>query len=130
MNEKMSDTQNLQNLIKAKCGSKVTKAELSLGDLIIWSTPKDILELCTQLKSEPDLDFNFLVDITAVDWLDDKEQRFEVVYHFLSHTHGHRVRIKVPVDEKGASLLSITSLWSSANFAEREVWDMLSLIHI
>ena len=52
------------------------------------------------------------------------EFRFEVVYHFSSLTHGHRLRLKVPVTAQDAVVDSVTGLWRSANWFEREVWDM------
>ena len=66
------------------------------------------------LKETPELDFNFLMDLTAVDYLFfaggriQKESRFEVVYHFFSLKYNHRIRIKVPVDEK---IPKWTRLW-------------------
>ena len=54
-------------------------------------------------------------------------QRFEVVYHFYSLTQNHRLRLKVPLAEPAPSVPSLTELWSSANWYEREVWDMYGI---
>ena len=125
MNIKNND--NLISLLKEKSDQMLISVEESLGDVVVTTKCSDILEFCTLLKQESELAFNFLVDITAVDWVDEKEDRFEVVSHFLSHEHNHRVRVKVSVSEDNASLPSICSLWSSANFLEREVWDMYGI---
>jgi NADH-quinone oxidoreductase subunit C len=68
-----------------------------------------------------------LVDVTAVDWMDAKEHRFEVVYQLLSVAKRHRVTIKVPVSEDQPEVPTATALWHGANFLEREVWDMFGI---
>jgi len=55
------------------------------------------------------------------------ESRFAVVYHFFSLVHKHRLRLAIPVDEAVAEVDSLTSLWSGANWLEREVWDMFGI---
>jgi NADH-quinone oxidoreductase subunit C len=85
------------------------------------------------LKKTPGLEFNFLMDLTAVDYLFyaggriQKKWRFEAVYHFFSLKFNHRIRIKVAVDEQNPELDSLTDLWASANWYEREVWDMFGI---
>lgn len=56
------------------------------------------------------------------------EYRFEVVYHFYSTTHNHRLRIKVPLAASDPSVDSVTGLWAAANWFEREVWDMFGIV--
>lgn len=87
----------------------------------------DIVEICRFLKEDPDLSYNFLMDLTAVDYLGKKDMRFEVVYHFYSLKNKHRVRIKVPLAESDPTIDSITSLWSVANWLERECWDLYGI---
>lgn len=92
-----------------------------------------LLAVAKFLKNTPELAFDYLMDLTAVDYLFfaggriQKEHRFEVVYHFYSLTHNHRIRIKVPVDEKNPEVDSLNDLWLSANWYEREVWDMFGI---
>lgn len=71
--------------------------------------------------------FNMLVDITCVDWLDQRENRFEVIYHLLSLTHHHRLCVKVNVPEEKPEVGSVRSIWPAANFLEREAWDMFGV---
>ena len=67
--------------------------------------------------------YNFLEDVTAVDWYP-SEPRFQITYHILSHSLKQRVRVVVRLDSQDAALDSITPVWPSANFYEREVFDL------
>jgi NADH-quinone oxidoreductase subunit C len=103
------------------------------GDETAIIHPSSLLTIAKFLKETPELDFNFLMDLTAVDYLFyaggriQKEFRFEVVYHFFSLKFNHRIRIKVPVDEKDPEVDTLNDLWVSANWYEREVWDMYGI---
>lgn len=77
-----------------------------------------------RLRDEPQFLFNMLIDITCVDWLDQREPRFDVVYQLLSLSHLHRVCIKIHVHEEHPEVESVRDIWPAANFLEREVWDM------
>src|SRR3989338_4229335 len=80
------------------------------------------------LRDEPELAFNVLMDLTAVDGLKlGAASRFEVVYHFYSLEQNRRLRLKVPVEEQDPTVDSLADLWPSANWFEREVWDMFGI---
>lgn len=109
------------------------------GELIDFSDFRDELTIvvkkekikliCEFLKQNPDFNFVFLTDLTAIDHLlHDKKPRFEVVYHLYSLNHKHRLRIKCPVDEESLHIDSVTSVWKTADFLEREVFDMFGII--
>lgn len=85
----------------------------------------DIVRICRHLKEDPDLRYDFLSDLTAVDRLGD-HPRFEVVYHLYSLQHTWRIRLKVQVEE-GEAVPSVTSVWGTANWHEREVFDMFGI---
>lgn len=85
------------------------------------------LTVFSALKSDSTLDFNMLIDVTAVDWMDRREPRFDVVYQLLSLRHAHRVMLKIQVGEENPEVDSVVSLWRAANFLEREVWDMYGI---
>ncbi len=70
--------------------------------------------------------YNFLETVTAVDWYP-SEPRMQITYHILSHTLKARVRLVVPLNGDDLSLSSITSVWPSANFYEREVFDLFGV---
>ena len=97
------------------------------GDQTITAQKNVLRELFKFLRDDPDLDFKFLMDLTAVDYLNRKDNRFEVVYHFYSLKHNHRLRVKVPVSEDDCTIDSVSSLWKTANWYEREVWDLYGI---
>lgn len=79
------------------------------------------------LKNTPSLEFDYLVDLTAVDYLGFREPRFDVVYHLMSIKHRHRVRLKAQVPEEGCCIDSAVELWATANWFERECFDMFGI---
>ena len=97
------------------------------GDQTITVQKNVLIELFKFLRDDPELDFKFLMDLTAVDYLNRKDNRFEVVYHFYSLKHNHRLRVKVPVSEDDCTIDSVSSLWKTANWYEREVWDLYGI---
>jgi NADH-quinone oxidoreductase subunit C len=70
--------------------------------------------------------YNFFEDVTAVDWFP-SSPRFQLSYHILSHTYKERLRLRVMVEGEAPSVESITSVWPSANFYEREVFDLFGI---
>jgi len=86
-----------------------------------------LIELLKFIRDDPKLDFKFLMDLTAVDYLNRKDDRFEVVYHFYSLKHNGRLRVKVPVSEDDCKIDSVSALWKTANWYEREVWDLYGI---
>ena len=97
------------------------------GDQTITVQKNILIELFKFLRDDPELDFKFLMDLTAVDYLNRKDIRFEVVYHFYSLKHNGRLRIKIPVGEDDCTVDSVSSLWKTANWYEREVWDLYGI---
>ena len=97
------------------------------GDQTITVQKNVLIELFKFLRDDPELDFKFLMDLTAVDYLNRKDNRFEVVYHFYSLQHNDRLRVKVPVSEDDCTIDSVSSLWKTANWYEREVWDLYGI---
>ena len=79
------------------------------------------------LRDRPDLRFGVLVDVTAVDFWP-REPRFEVVYVLLSMEHRARLRVKVRLGESDAHVAAVSSIWPSANWLEREVWDLFGIV--
>jgi NADH-quinone oxidoreductase subunit C len=70
--------------------------------------------------------YNFLEDVTAVDWLP-ASPRFQVSYHILSHVLKERIRLRVMLEEASPAVETITSVWPSANYYEREVFDLFGI---
>jgi NADH-quinone oxidoreductase subunit C len=114
--------------LKEKFADSILETHSFCSDDTALVQPVAILPLATFLKKEPELDYNYLMDLTAVDCLHlGKAHRFEVVYHFFSLSKKHRVRIKVPLSAKNPEVDSISSLWAGADWYEREVWDMFGV---
>jgi NADH-quinone oxidoreductase subunit C len=93
------------------------------NELTITIARDDIRGACQTVKAAG---YNFLEDVTCVDWYP-SEPRFQVTYHILSHSLKERVRLISPVDSIDPSIDSITSVWPSANYYEREVWDLFGV---
>jgi NADH-quinone oxidoreductase subunit C len=103
----------------------VSSAEFR-GQLTVVVRKDDIVEACRFVKSDPDLAFEMVVDITGVDWYR-PEGRFEVVYHLYSIVNKCYLRLKVLVDEENPSVPSVTGIWPGANWHERETYDMFGI---
>ena len=91
---------------------------------IINTSVEEYKELVEALHSE---NYEMMVDLTVVDWFRKKEPRFEVVVQFLSISKNQRKTIKVFVDDEELSIPSITDIYPSANFYEREAFDMFGI---
>lgn len=113
--------------LKGICGSAVKACVVDRGDLIVETSADEVLSVLKSCKESPQLDYALLVDITAVDWVDARPERFEVVYQLLSLSRKQRLTVKVPVPEDKPEVASATQLWKGANFLEREVWDMFGI---
>ena len=85
-----------------------------------------IVGICRFLKEHPDLRYDFLADLCGVDWLERREPRFEVVYNLYSIPRADRIRVKVRVPD-GTEVPSVTGVWPTANWHEREVFDMFGI---
>ncbi len=85
-----------------------------------------VLEILTRLRDE--LKFEMLMDLSAVDWLDQgKPERFSVVWQLFSVTHNEYFRLKAWVPEDDPEIDSVVSVWKSADWAEREVFDLFGV---
>jgi NADH-quinone oxidoreductase subunit C len=87
-----------------------------------------IAEVCEYLKKSADGSFDFLADICGVDRGVEEEPRFEVNYHLFSTTKHHRLRLKVLLNEENAHVPTVTTIWRTANWHERETYDLFGVI--
>ena len=92
------------------------------GDPFFTIAPGKLLEVARLLKSDPELSFDFLQDLTATDH--PKDGVIKVVYHFYSYQHRHLLAAKVHADRKNPELDSLEPVWKAANWMEREVYDL------
>ena len=125
------DGQAILAQLTERLGRAVLETHAYRGDHTAVLTREGLLPALSWLRDDPALRFDFLVDITAVDYLKypgrEDGPRFDVVYHLYSTTHNHRVRLRVPVEEDDARVPTATGLWPIANWLEREVWDMFGI---
>ena len=102
-------------------GAKFDREEMS-----IYVERSSIRAACVLLRDAAACPFNFLADVTCVDWYP-SEPRFEVIYHLLSIPQKERVRLKVRLSGDAPVVESVTSVWPAANFFEREVYDLFGI---
>lgn len=95
------------------------------GVLVLQLDPAALLPVAERLKSQ--FAFDLFLDVTAIDWPDDA-LRFEVVHHFYSTTHKVRVRLKTRVSANDPTVDTLTSLFGSAGYMERECHDMYGIV--
>ena len=123
----MSDAQNeLGALLEAKRPDCVLGWDIAYGELNVDVAPSNIVGFVEFLKSDPNCKFSTLVDITGVDY-PGRAKRFDVVYHFLSMYQNHRIRLRVSIREEDM-VPSIVDIHPSANWFEREVFDMFGIL--
>jgi NADH-quinone oxidoreductase subunit C len=117
---------DLRDLITARRSEQVLGAGIAGGELTVAIPAPGAASFAQYLKSDPNCRFTTLIDITAVDY-PEREQRFDVVYHFLSMPLNQRIRVKAAVRE-GEFIPSITGSHPSADWYEREVFDMYGVL--
>ncbi|MCG7572300.1 NADH-quinone oxidoreductase subunit C [Phaeobacter sp. CNT1-3] len=123
----MSDAlKDLAGHLELKRPDCVLSWDIAYGELTVDVAPANIAGFVDFLKADPTCKFSTLVDITAVDY-PERAKRFDVVYHFLSMYQNHRIRLRVSIREEDV-VPSIVSIHPSANWFEREVFDMFGII--
>jgi NADH-quinone oxidoreductase subunit C len=108
-------------------GDDIVATHSDFGDDTAQVRRERIVEICTFLRDDPDLRFDFLMDCTGVDYLGE-EPRFEVVYHLYSLAKKHRVRIKARVPEEDPVIDSVIPVWVGSDWYEREAYDMYGIV--
>jgi NADH-quinone oxidoreductase subunit C len=103
----------------------ILDAKFDRGELTVEVSRESIIAACDAVKEDG---YNFLEDVTAVDWYP-SEPRFQITYHILSHSLKSRIRLIARLDSDDAAIDSITPVWPSANFYEREIFDLFG-VHI
>lgn len=111
--------------LQSRFASEILANHQNKGDLTVIVRKDKLAEILEFLKNDPDLSFEMLMDVCGVDYLKmDEKPRFEAVYHLYSLTKNHRLRLRVKVPEEDMTLPSACSLWKSADWHEREAFDM------
>ncbi|MDA8618503.1 NADH-quinone oxidoreductase subunit C [Candidatus Pelagibacter bacterium] len=117
--------QKIEKLINSELSSKVKSSSIDNDELLIEVDEKDVADVVQFLKSNENCKFKQLIDIAGVDY-PDNEKRFELVYLFLSHENNLRIKLLIKF-ETDQSINSLTKIFPSANWMEREVFDMYGI---
>ena len=120
--DSMENLDNLEKKINSELGTKIKKTELKHNQIYIEINKEDLIDVILFLKTDKNTKFRQLIDITAVDYPENVE-RFKIVYMFLSHEFNQRVILSYFISENEV-VPSLTSIFPSANWMEREVFDM------
>jgi len=115
----------LGSLIESKQEESVLSTQVCNDELVIEAIPSRIVSLLDFLRTNPNLQFSTLIDVTAVDY-PDREKRFDVVYHLLSMYQNLRIRVKVSIKDEEL-IPTISTIHKAADWYEREVFDMYGI---
>ena len=115
----------LGQTLLAALPNHLSDAAVFHGELTVKSTADGLIKVLTYLRDNAETQFRQLTDICAVDY-PQRDPRFDVVYHLLSHRFNRRIRIKVRCDED-ATVPSVTEVFSAAGWYEREAWDLYGI---
>ena len=123
------ETGEITSLLKQIFPNAVLDIHAHRSDETIIIERNSLDKVCRFLRDDSRCAFEIMLDITAVDRLEmNLNPRFEIVYHFKSLTHASRIRIKVPLEEDDCKIASISDIWKSADWYERECFDMFGII--
>jgi NADH-quinone oxidoreductase subunit C len=113
--------------LKKNFGEFVQEVTDFRNDLSITIASNKIVDVAKILKEDPELEFVMCKDVTAIDWAT-RKNRFTVVYHIYSFKNNITLRIKANIAEESPAIESVTSVWPSANWYERETYDMYGIV--
>lgn len=128
------DLEKLHELLRNKSrefyGDKILDVEINNAGELVMKVDRDIIvPVCTMLRDDPDFQFNFLSYATAIDYLSmDRKPRFEMIYQLYSIRKIVRMRVKAAVPEEDPTIDTVSTVWETANWLERETFDMFGII--
>ncbi|MCH8846422.1 MAG: NADH-quinone oxidoreductase subunit C [Proteobacteria bacterium] len=152
-----NSVETLANSLSEHFGDALTGAHVAYGQAVIELKPNHLLAVCQSLKDEEAYSFEQMIDLCGVDYstygmadwetnstsntgfsrgvskdiFDDEAEtrpRFAVVYHLLSIRHNHRLRVRCMIDKTPAKIESVVNIWASANWYEREAFDLFGIL--
>ena len=112
--------------VQEETGKAISSFEIIADQLILHTDKDNIKQVLQFLRDDPECQFKQLADLCGADY-PDRPERFEIVYNLLSLSQNQRVRVKIATDEY-TPVPSVTGLFSSANWAEREIWDLYGVM--
>jgi NADH-quinone oxidoreductase subunit C len=126
--EPASTPSRLVTALQREHSDWITEVIEALGEVTAIVSRQSIVDVCSALKNDPDGKFDFLSDICGVDRGVEEEPRFEVNYHLFSTSKHHRLRLKVVLNEEDVHVPTVTGIWRTANWHERETYDLVGVI--
>jgi len=121
----MSNLESLEKKINSEFGTKIKDSKIKHNQIYISIDPEDVIEVTSLLKTNVTTKFKQLIDITAVDYPENKK-RFKIVYLFLSHEINQRIVLSFFINEN-QQIPTLTKIFPSANWMEREIFDMYGI---
>jgi NADH-quinone oxidoreductase subunit C len=120
------DLATVVDRVKQEFSGAVLEVSSFRGENTLQIRPGDLLPLCRFLRDDPEMAFDFLIDLCGVDYLP-REPRFQVVYHLCSTRTRLRLRLKVSLPGTDPKIASVFSVWKAADWMEREAFDMYGI---
>jgi NADH-quinone oxidoreductase subunit C len=130
----MSDYyRQLETQLKARFSSQLSATNVEIAELTVELPREQLLAVCQVLRDEPSFAFEQLIDLCGVDYSEYGNgswsgPRFAVVYHLLSIKNNHRLRLRCFVDDELPMIPSVIPIWNSANWYEREAFDLFGIL--
>jgi len=121
----MAETNRAVIKLREKFAASVLDVREFRGEVTVTVKREDIVEICNFLKSS--LAYNLCTDVTAVDYLGKQDPRFMMVYNLYSIPNKDRLRVKAGVPESDCTIDTVSCVWNSANWLEREVYDLMGI---
>jgi NADH-quinone oxidoreductase subunit C len=115
------------SLLRSNFADTVVEITEAIGEITVVARREGLIELLTYLRDDPKLRFNYLSDIGGLDLGEFAAPRFALAYQLYSLEHNHRLRVKVFVEEDDAKVPSVCEVWKTANWLEREIYDMFGV---
>jgi NADH-quinone oxidoreductase subunit C len=122
------DNDYITDKLKSKFGNQILNVEVLYGMLTFTIEQNSNIDIVRWLADENDLQFTFLTDLTGIHYPEQKGQELGVVYHLHSFTNNIRLRIKLFVDIENPEVKSMTAVFGSANWMERETYDFYGIL--
>jgi NADH-quinone oxidoreductase subunit C len=124
------DAKAIHERLAEKFGDKITAVNLEVASPFAVVATDAIVDVGTVCKTDPDLAFDNLICLSAVDYPKETPPRMEVVYHLYSYTHDHMFALKVYLPRENALVATVEGLWPVANWHEREAYDMFGIAFV
>lgn len=115
---------SIEQTIRDSFPEAVLESTETGGELTLKIDPKQLLAICKKLHSDAELGFDYLADVTAIDWKD----RFEAVYRMTNLATNAKIVLRLDLDHEKPEVDSVTSVWRGADYQEREVFDLMGVV--